>query len=98
MTTKVRPTTPTATVHSLSNLVPVEVEERDDAGHAWVKLSGRWTRVQSMENLWVLDGEWQGRRPVIRFHFNAALEGRRRIALVQDLVEGAWYRKVALGD
>jgi hypothetical protein len=88
----------TTVVQSLSNWVPVEVEERDSAGNAWVKLADQWSRIDSMENLWELDGEWQGSRPIIRLHFNAVVEGHRRIALYQDLVEGSWYRRVALSD
>ena len=98
MTTATRTTTDATTMQSLSNWVPVEIAERDGLGNAWVKLSDRWSRIHSIENLWELDGEWQQGQPVIRLHFKAVVEGHQSIALYQDLVEGAWYRRVALGD
>jgi hypothetical protein len=98
MTIATHPTPGAIPMQALSNWVPVEIEESDGAGNAWVKLSDRWSRIHSMENLWELDGEWQQGQPVIRLHFKAIVEGQQSIALYQDLVEGAWYRRVALGD
>lgn len=98
MTTQVRQEIAQLSLQPLRYSVPIEFREDNGEGHARLKLSGEWTRIESMHNLWELDGEWTGAQPVIRMHFRIVTEDQRRLTVFQDLIEGTWYQQVSLGD
>ena len=98
MTTKVRNQFDNQSAPNLRRSVALEMEEEDGQGIARLKLSGQWTRIKSMENLWQLDGEWLRGRPVVRMRFRVTTEDNRCFTVFRDLVEGSWYREISLGD
>ena len=81
----------------LSRPIPVEMEENDGNGRAWLKLAGEWVKIASIKNLWEIDGYREGEQPVIRMHFRVTTEDGKQVLLFQDLLEGTWYQEFTLG-
>ncbi len=73
--------------------VPVETTEDDVSGGFWLRLSGRWQKAKSMDNLWDISGEWWDQRPVIKMYFRVTTEDQSQLIVFRDLLEGTWYRE-----
>jgi hypothetical protein len=73
--------------------IPVEMIENDGQDCAWLKLSGEWSRIASVENLWDIDGQDAGEKASIRMHFRVMISSGRQTLLFQDLIDGCWYRE-----
>lgn len=72
---------------------PVETAEDDTQGSFWLRLSGRWQKARSLENLWDLsEARWAG-RPVIKMYFRVTTEDQSQFIIYRDLLGGAWYRE-----
>ncbi len=75
--------------------LPVDMIENDGQGQAWLNLSSEWLRIVAIKNLWSIDEPATGSQPSIRMHFRAIIEDGQRLALFQDLLDGAWYQQAA---
>ncbi len=73
--------------------LPVDMIENDGQGQTWLNLSGEWLRIVAIKNLWSIDEPATGSQPSIRMHFRAITEDGQRLALFQDLLDGAWYQQ-----
>lgn len=80
----------------LNRPIRVQVIENDGQDCAWVNLSGQWSKIVSVKNLWDIDGYDAGEKPFIRMHFRVLAECGRQILLYQDLIDGSWYREISL--
>lgn len=89
---------PESAARCLSLPAPVELVENDGRGCAWLKVSEEWVRIESIQNLWEIDGFHQAGAPELRMHFRARTADGQTIQLFQDLLEGRWYRQITLGD
>jgi len=96
--TRTRPGPESPAARCLSLPAPVELVENDGRGCAWLKLSDAWVRIESIQNLWEIDGYDRPGAPALRMHFRARTADGRNILLFQDLLEGRWYRQFTLGD
>lgn len=76
----------------------VEMIEDDGQGCAWLNLVGEWLKIESVKNLWDIDGYDAGEKPLIRMHFLVMVENGSQILLFQDLIDGSWYREITLGS
>ena len=83
-----------ATTSQLSTRpVPLETAEDDIQGSFWLRLSGRWQKARSLENLWeISEASWDD-RPVIKMYFRVTTEDQSQVIVFQDLLGGAWYRE-----
>ena len=98
MTTQVSNHVETPVCPILSRTVSIEIGEEDRNGDKWLKLSGGWTRIVGMKNLWKLDGEWLNDQPVVKMRFSITTEDHHQLSVFRDLIEGGWYRDVSLSE
>ncbi len=73
--------------------VPIDTAEDDIHGSFWLRLSGRWQKARSLDNLWEFSEEWWDDRPVIKMYFRVTIEDQSQLIIFQDLLGGAWYRE-----
>ena len=96
MTTQVRNHSESPVNPKLHLSLGIEIREQDLNGYTWIKLSGDWTRIVIMKNLWEFDGEWLNDQPIIKMRFRITTEDGQHLTVFRDLIEGSWYRDISL--
>ena len=71
--------------------VPIETAEDDIHGSFWLRLSGRWRKARSVDNLWEISEACWDDRPVIKMYFRVTTEDQFQLIVFRDLLGGAWY-------
>ena len=87
MTTQVRNHFESPVHPKLRETEGIEIREDHLTGDTWINISGNWTRIVTMKNLWNIDGEWMNDQLIIKMRFGITTASGQNLTVFRDLIE-----------